>query len=110
MTDELIVKYNRSLWALIFYYPALVVLVGLTYKQDVVGSMVIIVELYGLPLFAFLFIYTVIMANAVYKRFRHKREFQKILIPVTIKTTLATLPMFFFDNRLSVVLNYLNHL
>jgi hypothetical protein len=109
MNNKFIIKYNNSLWVLIFYYAALVVIVGRTYTQGLEDAVAIIFVLYGLPLSVFLVLYVVIMANAVYGRVRHQVELQRILIPVTIKAMLATFPLFFLDNRLANILYYLNH-
>lgn len=109
MTDKFIIKYNNSLWALIVYCIALVVLIGLTYERGIVDAMVLFVTLYRLPLSVFLILYIVLIASAIYKRFRLERPLPKVLFSVTMKIGLATLPMLFLDNRMATILDYLNH-
>ena len=98
LKDKFLHLYNKSIWGLYAYFAILILLIG-NLQDDVVGQLVIFSYMYGIVLLVFIVLHTIIILRIFLGKYASLKSPWKTIFWLSIKLLIASLPMFFLDDR-----------
>jgi len=102
--------FGKSIYMLYLYYFCLVVIIGINPSNDIVSDILMVAILYLIPLALFIGIYLLIIIMTIFYRIKNNVQLTIKTFIISIKTAIALVPIFYFDNNLAQILLRINSL